>query len=247
MRSFTIIFILSFSLVQAQEKERILFIGNSFTFYWNLPNQVEQMSAEKNLEWDIVQSTEGGASLRDHWQGNKNLKTKELLTENTYDRIVFQDHSNFPLVHIDTTTYYFNKLKSLIPPKTKIYLYSTWMYPNIEGRENYPNLDDPIERNLREKVAAEGDQLIRVGAAFSLFSKRYTEIDLYTDDDKHPSPQGSYLAACVFFSSLSKKSSKGLKRRYSKTDLNGKKVFYSMVENKTALKCQEIADLIVFD
>ena len=68
MRSFTIIFILSFSLVQAQEKERILFIGNSFTFYWNLPNQVEQMSAEKNLEWDIVQSTEGGASLRDHWQ-----------------------------------------------------------------------------------------------------------------------------------------------------------------------------------
>lgn len=247
MRSFTIIFILSFSLVQAQEKERILFIGNSFTFYWNLPNQVEQMSAEKALEWDIVQSTEGGASLRDHWQGNKGLKTKQLLTNNTFDRIVFQDHSNYPLVNIDTTAFYFNKLKTLVPSETKTYLYSTWMYPNIEGKENYPNLDDPIEKNLREKVATKQEQLIRVGAAFSLFAKRYPEIDLYTDDDKHPSPQGTYLAACVFFSSLSKQSSKGLKRRYAKTDHNGKKIFYSMVEKKTALKCQEIADLIVFD
>ena len=59
------------------------------------------------------------------------------------------------------------------------------MYPNIEGRENYPNLDDPIERNLREKVAAEGDQLIRVGAAFSLFQNAtlkltYTQMTINT-------------------------------------------------------------------
>lgn len=247
MRSTVIVFILGFALAQGQDKERILFIGNSFTFYWNLPSQVEQMSVEKGLEWDIVQSTESGATLRDHWQGNKGLKTKKLLAENTYDKIVFQEHSVFPLVHIDTTAYYFKKLKTLVSPKTKIYLYSTWMYPNIEGREQYPNLENPIEKNLREKVATKQEQLISVGAAFSLFAERYPEIELYTDDDKHPSPQGTYLAACVFFSSWSKQSSKGLKRRYAKTDHNGKKIYYSMVEKKTAQKCQEIADLIVFN
>ena len=26
--------------------EKILFIGNSFTFYWNLPSQIEKMSIE---------------------------------------------------------------------------------------------------------------------------------------------------------------------------------------------------------
>ena len=65
--------------LQAQEKERILFIGNSFTFYWNLPSQVEQMALEKGLQWEITQTTASGASLRDHWQGNKALKTKLLF------------------------------------------------------------------------------------------------------------------------------------------------------------------------
>ena len=65
--------------LQAQEKERILFVGNSFTFYWNLPSQVEQMAKERGLLWDVEQTTASGASLRDHWQGNKALTTKQLL------------------------------------------------------------------------------------------------------------------------------------------------------------------------
>ena len=60
-------------------------------------------------------------------------------------------------------------------------------------------------------------------------------------------PPGSYLAACVIFSSLSGKSSKGVQRRYSSTDKNGKKIFYSMVEKETAQKCQEVADQILFN
>jgi hypothetical protein len=38
-----------------------------------------------------------------------------------------------------------------------------------------------------------------------------------------------------------------VQRRYSSTDNNGKKIFYSMVEKKTAQKCQEVADLILFN
>ena len=126
-------------------------------------------------------------------------------------------------------------------------MYSTWMYPGISGKENYPNSTNPIEENLKTQVAGAEDQLLRIGAAFELFASRYPNIELFTDDKKHPSPQGSYLAACVIFSSLSGQPSKGLKRRYSNTDSNGKKIFYSMVEKETARKCQEVADQLLFN
>ena len=247
MRSiFLLLYLLTMEL-QAQEKERILFVGNSFTFYWNLPSQVEQMAKERGLLWDVKQATASGASFRDHWQGNKALTTKQLLEKETFDRVIFQDHSTYPLVHIDTTAFYFKKLKALLPAKTNVYLYSTWMYPGINGKENYPNSTNPIEENLKTQVADPEDKLLKVGAAFELFAARYPDVERFTDDKKHPSPQGSYLAACVIFSSLSGQSSKGVQRRYSSTDDNGKKIFYSIVEKETAQKCQQVADQILFN
>ena len=44
-----------------------------------MPLVVESMAKEKGIEIDIYQSTAGGASLKDHWDGNKNLSTVEKL------------------------------------------------------------------------------------------------------------------------------------------------------------------------
>ena len=71
--------------------------GRKNTFYWNLPSQVEQMARQQETKWEVFQSTAGGATLRDHWQGNKGLKTKKLLSENKFDRVIFQDHSTYPV------------------------------------------------------------------------------------------------------------------------------------------------------
>ena len=54
--------------------EKILFIGNSFTFYWNLPSQVEKMSIERGLNWDIKHFTVPSATLKIHWN-NPELKS----------------------------------------------------------------------------------------------------------------------------------------------------------------------------
>jgi len=42
-----------------------------------LTNQVEKMTQQQKIQWDLSQTTTGGATLRDHCQGNKNLKTKK--------------------------------------------------------------------------------------------------------------------------------------------------------------------------
>jgi hypothetical protein len=43
-----------------------------------------------------------------------------------------------------------------------------------------------------------------VGAYFELCRKTYPEIELYVSGDNHPSPDGSYLIACVFFKCITR-------------------------------------------
>ncbi len=239
----TYLLIFSCSFAFAQEKQKILFVGNSFTFYWNLPSVIEKMAEEKGLDWDVSQSTESGATLEDHWEGNKNLKTRSLIGEK-FDVIIFQEHSTYPLKAIEKTTKYFNLLKQITHKEASIYFYSTWVYPKIETPNREANTQNPIEQKLEIAQLVKPQNLLLVGKAFDLFNQRYPEHNLLSDDLKHPSPNGTYLAACVIFSTLSNKSSKGLSRRYLGKDENGKKIFYVIVEKNVAKKAQEIADSI---
>ncbi len=247
MKTIFVIIVLFAASLQAQEEEKFLFVGNSFTFYWNLPSQVEKMGEQNQLLWNINQTTASGASLRDHWQGNKNLQTKALLSENFYDHVIFQEQSSLPLQTIDTTVYYFNQLKNLLPDQTKVYFYATWMYPNILPDSLNGKIENSIEKILQNNIVAEDVQLVRVGKAFEMFSYEYPEIGLFSDDDKHPSAAGTYLAACVFYATFSGQSSLGLERRFQGKDEAGKSIYYSMVEKHVAEACQKIADQVVFD
>ncbi|MGC6422131.1 MAG: hypothetical protein ACON47_05365 [Flavobacteriaceae bacterium] len=230
----------------AQSQERILFVGNSFTFYYNIPTTVQQMAKAKGLEWDVYQSTAGGASLKDHWLGNKALHTVNTLEEQSFSKIIFQDLSSNPLVAIDSTAKYLRLLQSKIQNRPEQYLYASWAYSGIAGQPlDGPLNSIPIEDALQSK-AVSGEQVVAVGRAFDLFRVRYPQIELLSDDAKHTNPNGSYLAACVFFAKLSGQSAKGLPRREEGRDRNGKKIFYFIVQADVAKKCQAVADAIVF-
>ena len=42
--------------------------------------------------------------------------------------------------------------------------------------------------------------IIPVGRAFKLFQDKHPQFNLLMEDNKHPNPNGSYLASCVIFS-----------------------------------------------
>lgn len=242
---FLLFSILSFTFGIAQKKERLLMVGNSFTFYYNLPMTIEQLAKDKGLCWEVHQSTASGATLKQHWKGEKQLKTKRRIKQRKYDHIVFQEHSTYPLNAIDTTQKYLNKLVEKSSRKTLKYLYATWGYPGMFKGENPQVWSLKIEKALAS-VQPPNTKILPVGRAFDLFHTRYPDQTLFTSDDKHPNPIGSYLAACVIFSKVSGLSSKGLVRRVAKKGKKGKDVFYFIVEKKTAEQCQGIADEIVF-
>ena len=94
---------------QNENSEKILFIGNSFTFYWNLPLVVESMVNERGYNFDIIQSTASASSLKDHWFENNTLKSKTLISNSAFNRVVLQDYSQNPLQNYEESQKYFMK------------------------------------------------------------------------------------------------------------------------------------------
>ena len=236
-----------FSQQKNNDIEEILFVGNSFTFFWNLPSIVEKMANERNLEWNVVQSTASGATLKQHWFEKKKLTTKQLILNNTFSKVIFQDNSKYPIVAIDTTKKYHSKFKELASSGTETYIYSTWMYPKIENKSRDLLEQNIVEKNLIESGIAELSKLVLVGKAFDKFKLKHPKYNLLAEDFKHQNPNGTYLAACVIFSTLSNQSSIGLSNRYYGRDNNGKKIYYILIDSTVAKKCQEISDSVVFN
>ena len=231
---------------QDKNKENILFIGNSFTFYWNLPLVVEAMANERNYNYDITQSTASGSSLKDHWFENDELKSKTLIATGRYDRVVLQDYSLNPLQNLVESRMYFTdfieweKANNGTP-----YIYATWMYKSISNN-NY-DVVDPIQDALQPVADKTGAVMVPIDQAFRTLQKKHPNIPIFMSDNKHPSPVGTYLAACVYFRIFTGESPLGLSRRYERKDENGKKIFLGMVEKSSAKICQEIVDQILPD
>ena len=230
-----------FSSIFSQNKEKILFVGNSFTFYWNLPSIVESMAAEKEIFLDIHQSTAGGASLKQHWVGDKNLYTKKLIESGDYSTIILQDYSSNPLLKTKESNEYFNRFIQLVKSNQgQPIIYETWMFPSISSKKYKSS--DPIQNALKPISTKTNTPIAPVGTAFRLFQEKHPEIPIFTSDNKHPSAVGSYLAACIFYKILTGKSPLGLSRRFERKDEYGKKIFLMMVEKGVAIKCQTIVD-----
>ena len=223
--------------------EKILFIGNSFTFYWNLPSQVEKMSIERGINWDITHFTVPSSTLKEH-SNNPNLKS--ILESQTFDHVIIQEHStNILTGEQGNPKFYFDQIASLIPDSTQIHFFSTWMYPSME-QLNTNNEEYPIEESIKQIIEGTTTKIIPVGRAFKLFNDKYPQFNLLMEDEKHPNPNGSYLASCIIFSHLSAESSLNLSKRYKGVDNKGVDIYYSIVEDEVLTFIQQISDEVIF-
>ena len=223
--------------------EKILFIGNSFTFYWNLPSQVERMSIERGLNWDVKHFTLPSATLKTLWN---DPDLKSILESETFDHVIIQEHSTNILTNANgNSEFYFGQITSLIPDSTQIHFFSTWMYPSME-QFNTNNEEYPIEESIKQIIEGTTAKIIPVGRAFKLFQNKYPQFNLLMEDDKHPNPNGSYLASCIIFSHLSAESSLNLSKRYKGIDNKGVDIYYSIVEDEVLTFLQQISDEVIF-
>ena len=87
----TMLFILALTRVNAnvnRDTLRVLFIGNSYIYYNNLPQMVSLISDSLNTKLICKKSTYGGATLGDHWNSRKGLRTRAILDNEKFDIVI---------------------------------------------------------------------------------------------------------------------------------------------------------------
>lgn len=217
------------AIIFSQEKEpqKVLFVGNSFTYFWNMPQMVEAMAKDQGVNLKTWQSTVGGSNLKQHWEEEKNTQTRKLLESKKWDYVILQDHSLSTIEAPDRFKTYAGKLIGLIKEKgAQPILEMTW------GYHSNPLMQETIEKAYLNLGKETNTRVIPVGDIFMRARKERPDLDMYFDD-KHPSSDASYLIALTFYKYLTGKSVKNIPNRLTTTNSEGDKLYLSFVLPET--------------
>jgi len=183
--------------VKVKAQLKVLFMGNSYIFYNNLPQLVTYMADKTAIKLVTQKSTFGGASLSDHWDGRNGLKSKELIQNGKYDVVIIQENSmggiNSPDRFYKYTTLFADLIKST---GAKPYLMQPW------ARQQVPQYIDDLDK-AHERAAGENNMtLLPVGRAWSMACTYRPTAPLFDADGSHPAALGTYLSAAVIVGSV---------------------------------------------
>ena len=91
-RIFSIVVFIPIFVFSQQTKE-VLFVGNSYTFYNDLPNMVKQIALSFGDTLIYDQNTPGGATLQMH---STNTQTLSKISQQQWDNVIIQCQSQEP-------------------------------------------------------------------------------------------------------------------------------------------------------
>lgn len=177
---------------------KVLFIGNSHTYFNDMPYIFRQICQENGIEAEVTMLARGYKGLDYHC---KEPQTRFNILYGNYDYVVLQHlQSGFNKEVLHNST---KMLKEWIniSGATPI-LYMTWSMK--AEREKQKELSDGY-REVGEKL---GISVAPVGEVWWRYFDNYPEDILYFKDDKHASQLGSTLAAYTIFSTIFGKKAK---------------------------------------
>lgn len=189
----------------ARKPLRVLFIGNSYTFFnGGLGIAVKTLASavKDGRPFEYVEITKGGQTLEGHWNDGKALAA---IRQGNWDFVVLQEHSLGALNRREKMFQYAALFDAEIHKVgAKTVFYETW------GRKNRPEMYGVVEQayvGLAKQLKA---VVAPAGAAWSHALKANPTLALHIADLSHPTPAGTYLNACVFYETFFGKSPEGL-------------------------------------
>lgn len=192
---------------------RILWIGNSFTFYNDVPQMVEDMGKLNGVDISTARVLKGGEKFSGHLQ---NPELHKLLEKGGWDYVIMQEFSSGPAY---STKYvaenilpYAAEIDSIAKkysPQVETVYYMTWGHKNGNIRQTdyplddtYDLMQDRIFTTYTDMAYENGGVVAPVGVAWRNVRHEHPEIELYIEDNFHPSLAGSYLAANTLFATM---------------------------------------------
>ena len=194
----------------------VLWIGNSYTFFNDLPSLFQEIASHENITVNNTRLLKGGEKLEGHFN---NPEVRDTISKGGWDYVILQEYSSTPA---NSTKYvaeniypYAAALDSLIhlsSPDAETVLYMTWGHRDGNIRQtpypfddNYESMQNRITTTYLDLAYELGAMCAPVGLAWQKIRNYYPDIDLYNPDTSHPSLAGSWLAANTIFETLYQK------------------------------------------
>jgi len=215
-KNIILILLISCYTVLRADTTHVLFVGNSITYFNNMPQTFQNISNSLGDTVVIDQHTPGGTGFVNHVTNNS---LYNLVRQGNWDYVVLQPGSNespgysYPINETLDRAEILNDSIYKYNPCAKILYYeiSYGVWGNTPGDlQTYNNTMDSIRKNLT--ILADSTQAFfaPVGEAFkTAWNNDQSNMLWGGTGDIHPNVKGSYIAACVFYSSIFQKPSFG--------------------------------------
>lgn len=181
---------------------RLLFVGNSFTQRNSLPGMLTELAAARGIALETELVSAGGASLKRHWNAGI---APERIESGGFDYVVLQEQSTLPVKNAarmaDNVRLFDEPIREA---RAKMVLYMTW------ARQHAPETQQAIAAAYETIGKELGAIVVPVGRVWQQYLAKHDEPALHDRDGSHPTPAGTYLAACVFLATLFKENPVGI-------------------------------------
>lgn len=193
---------------------RVLFVGNSYTHYNNMPKILEQMAENKGVRVEVTMDAKSNHTFEMHSKRKELYKT---IRSSKWDYVILQGFSRElaqDQAVIDSLSLPF--LKKLLDSIyinnscTNVLLYQTWGYDggyqedSLDIDWSYQTMSDRIHQGYLYVSQQLNLSIVPVGKVWETVKENHPQIQLYQTDKQHPSLAGSFLAASCFYAALFK-------------------------------------------
>lgn len=220
MKNPVLLLVLSFLLATcnfAQDSISVLFIGNSYVYTNDLPGVLSQLASNLGKTVTVGSKVNGGYTFQAHVN---DPQTYSAIHQRSWDVVVLQGQSqepSFPFSQVTSNSLpYAIQLADSVKAAnfcSNVQFFMTWGRQNGDQQWDSINTFDKMNRRLYDaymRFADSVDAMVSpVGAVWKYVRDNHPTIQLYVSDGSHPSPAGTYLAACTFYSSLFRSSPLG--------------------------------------
>ena len=201
------------SALKAQQSNKVLFLGNSYTGVNNLPQIISDIALSVGDTLIFDSHTPGGYQLIDH---SLNTVSQNKIMAGGWDYIVLQGQSQEPITNpsdFGNGAYaLYNQIRQYNPCNV-IMPYMTW------GRKNgdvsnclafpvmctYQGMDTTLRNKYLGITSIINGEVSPVSVVWNYLRQNHPTIELYQADESHPSAAGSFAAACCFYAAIFKK------------------------------------------
>ena len=186
----------------------VLFIGNSYTFYHEMPVLFENLAKANQKKVTVDSVTRGGRRLYENLVCGdaEHEKIAELLQNKSYDVLFLQEQSYHALVDYGSFEEGVLGLAKLVDANRTV-LYATWgRKSGCDLLDKYGWTSEQMGQKLHEAYSSAaqkcGAEVSPVGLAFNAINLGNSDIELYAPDLSHPSRTGSVLVTVMHYKTV---------------------------------------------